>query len=407
MIWIWFGLDGTGIQASSDFHWFLGPMLMIAFAFLGNTLFLTILVSMLSNTFSMIVSNAVQEIQYRRTVLTFEGVKSDAIFAYMPPFNILALVVMLPLKVILSPRRFHTVNVAVIRILNLPLLLAISWYERRTLWISERKRRTAARRAPMTINWRAPGGPRAAGLGLWGRTMCFWDYFGRFSVHGDLQAVFDHEPPQSVLDAIAEEDDSEIAPDGLGKALLADFKSQFTEPGTVSTDEDSSKNRQDQLDGTGTGGPSKSKATGPPSSFRRRARRKDSKSSESLRHEFATSDEDDDSEREENRQTRPRPTHQPGTTEHQPPPSSNHQHQPTSHPRSSAATNRGARPKKRPERKDSIIDYGDGGDAVLYEANERLRRLETGLSRVEEMLGQILEQGILANADADADQETG
>lgn len=29
MVWIWFGLDGTGIQESPDFHWFLGPALMI------------------------------------------------------------------------------------------------------------------------------------------------------------------------------------------------------------------------------------------------------------------------------------------------------------------------------------------------------------------------------------------
>ena len=39
MLWVWFGLDGTGIQRSVDFHWLLGPILMVAFAFLGNTLF--------------------------------------------------------------------------------------------------------------------------------------------------------------------------------------------------------------------------------------------------------------------------------------------------------------------------------------------------------------------------------
>jgi hypothetical protein len=37
MLWVWFGLDGTGIQRSVDFHWLLGPILMVAFAFLGNT----------------------------------------------------------------------------------------------------------------------------------------------------------------------------------------------------------------------------------------------------------------------------------------------------------------------------------------------------------------------------------
>ncbi|MCJ1473583.1 hypothetical protein MMC13_002234 [Lambiella insularis] len=172
MLWVWFGLDATGIQRSVDFHWLLGPILMVTFAFLGNTLFLTILVSMLTNTFSNIVSNANAEVQFRRAVLTFEGVKSDAIFAYLPPFNIGALVILLPLKFVVSPRWFHKVNVAIVRTLNAPLLLAIGFYERKHLWaVANRKmsRQSKARKAS------------------------FWD-FSRFTAHGDIEAVFENEP---------------------------------------------------------------------------------------------------------------------------------------------------------------------------------------------------------------------
>ena len=126
MLWVWFGLDGTGIQKSITFHWLIGPTLMVTFAFLGNTLFLTILVAMLSSTFSKIAGNAAAEIQFRRAVLTFEGVKSDAIFAYQPPFNLLALFMMLPLKFIVSPRWFHKINVTAVRTINAPLLILIS-----------------------------------------------------------------------------------------------------------------------------------------------------------------------------------------------------------------------------------------------------------------------------------------
>jgi len=77
---------------------------MVCFAFLGNTLFLTILVAMLSNTYTTLANNATAEIQFRRAVLTFEGVKSDSLFAYRPPLNFLALITLLPLKFILSPR---------------------------------------------------------------------------------------------------------------------------------------------------------------------------------------------------------------------------------------------------------------------------------------------------------------
>ncbi|TVY30481.1 hypothetical protein LHYA1_G000520 [Lachnellula hyalina] len=190
MLWVWFGLDGTGIQKSTDFHWLLGPILMVAFAFLGNTLFLTILVSMLSTTFSNIVSNATAEIQFRRSVLTLEGVKSDAIFAYAPPFNILALLILLPLKFVVTPRWFHKVNVAAVRILNAPILLIIGIMERRVLW--------SGARHPLEAHEQLPKTPNRAGL---------WDFSRSFSVHGDIQAVFDSEPPEEIEDEIAGDDD--------------------------------------------------------------------------------------------------------------------------------------------------------------------------------------------------------
>ena len=189
MLWIWFGLDGTGIARSVDFHWLLGPILMVTFAFLGNTLFLTILVSMLSNTFAGIVSNASAEIQYRRAVLTLEGVKSDAIFAYQPPFNIAALVFLLPLKFFVSPRWFHKVNVAAVRSLNAPLLLIIGYLERRALWAGSRRSVFSPRR---TRGW-----------------FRLRDISRGFSLHGDIQAVFDSAPPETTQDEINDTDDLE------------------------------------------------------------------------------------------------------------------------------------------------------------------------------------------------------
>ncbi|KAK0308844.1 hypothetical protein LTR01_004723 [Friedmanniomyces endolithicus] len=182
MLWIWFGLDGTGIQRSAEMHWLLGPTLMITFAFLGNTLFLTILVAMLSNTYTNLAQNATAEIQFRRAVLTFEGVKSDAIFAYRPPFNVLALLILLPLKWVLSPRWFHKVNITAVRVLNAPILLIVSIYERRYLW-----RRNRMLSPPRKHTW-----------------LTMWQHFG---AHGDLQAVFETEPPQSVIDEMDDIDD--------------------------------------------------------------------------------------------------------------------------------------------------------------------------------------------------------
>jgi hypothetical protein len=185
MLWIWFGLDGTGIQRSVDFHLILGPILMVTFAFLGNTLFLTILVSMLSNTFSKLVADATAEIQFRRAVLTFEGVKSDAIFAYRPPFNILALIILVPLRFCVTPRWFHKIHITAARVLNLPILLIINTYERKYLW----KTKTYQPGAPIK------------------RSKSNFFSFSHFSVHGDIQAVFDAEPPDAVLKELEEEDE--------------------------------------------------------------------------------------------------------------------------------------------------------------------------------------------------------
>jgi len=329
MVWIWFGLDGTGIQESPDFHWLLGPTLMILFAFLGNTLFLTILVSMLSNTFSLIAANTTAEIQFRRAVLTFEGVKSDAIFAYMPPFNILSLIFILPMKLILSDRGFHKLNVYATRTLNAPLLLFISLWERRTLWRQHTK--THYLHSIGSIDWKRAGGPKPVGVGAWAQTMTFWD-FSRLSVHGDIQAVFETEPPQSVLDEIAEEDDlHHQAPNKAVDALDDQFPTAA-----------SPKHSPDHS-------PSRSKAKHPPAKL---VRRRMSSIDVDLMLEFKPLGDEEDI-----------------------------RHAQQSGPHGST--------KKPGARMDSIVDYGPSGSS-MDEANTRLHKLEAAVSRIEEMLTKLL-----------------
>jgi len=134
---------------------------------------------MLTNTFSKIVEDATAEIRFRRAVLNFEGVKRDSIFAYHPIFIILALLVLLPLKFLLSSQWFHKVNVATIRLLNAPILLFIRVYERNRLWQA----------------------PRFGFMDLFS----FWNFPG-FSADGNTQAVFNVDPPQAIVDNIEEID---------------------------------------------------------------------------------------------------------------------------------------------------------------------------------------------------------
>ncbi|CCM01811.1 uncharacterized protein FIBRA_03879 [Fibroporia radiculosa] len=135
MLDLWFGLDASGFENAMEFHPVFGPIIMVAYACLSNTLLLTVLVSILSNTFATINDDATAEASYvssdspnhRRDLCS---VKADPLFSYQPPINLIALCVMLPASYLLSPRWFHKVNVFMIRLTSFPLLLLIAWYER-------------------------------------------------------------------------------------------------------------------------------------------------------------------------------------------------------------------------------------------------------------------------------------
>ncbi|KAG9050438.1 hypothetical protein FS837_005511 [Tulasnella sp. UAMH 9824] len=130
MLDLYFGLDASGFDRATTFHPVFGPVLMIVYACLSNTLLLTVLVAILSNTFSTISEDALAESMFRKAVTTIEGVKADALFSYQPPLNLFAFIVMLPLSYVLSKRWFHKVNVFMIRVTSLPILLLIAVYER-------------------------------------------------------------------------------------------------------------------------------------------------------------------------------------------------------------------------------------------------------------------------------------
>jgi hypothetical protein len=130
MIDIWFGLDAAGFEKAPDFDKTFGPVLMVTYACLSNTLLLTVLVSILSHTFSTISEDAAAEAMFRRAVSTIEGVKADSLFSYQPPVNLFALWILLPASYVLTPRWFHKVNVFMIRLTNFPILITIALYER-------------------------------------------------------------------------------------------------------------------------------------------------------------------------------------------------------------------------------------------------------------------------------------
>ncbi|KAI0661788.1 hypothetical protein C8Q70DRAFT_910386 [Cubamyces menziesii] len=129
MVQIWFGNTYLSFAQAESFHPLFGPVLMTMFAALSNTLLLTILISILSNTFARIDANAKQEYLFQYAITTIEGVK-DTLFSYQPPFNLLAFIVLWPLSFVLSPRALHSTNVFLIKVTSFPQLIVIAIYER-------------------------------------------------------------------------------------------------------------------------------------------------------------------------------------------------------------------------------------------------------------------------------------
>lgn len=130
MVQIWFGNTYLSFGQAASFHPIFGPILMTGFAALSSTLLLTILISILSNTFARIDANATQEYLFQFAIATIEGVKSDALFSYQPPFNLLAFAILWPASWFVSPRTLHSANVFLIRFTSFPILVTISIYER-------------------------------------------------------------------------------------------------------------------------------------------------------------------------------------------------------------------------------------------------------------------------------------
>ncbi|KIR25457.1 nonselective cation channel [Cryptococcus deuterogattii LA55] len=144
MAQIWFGSSYLGFSASESFHPIFGPIVLISYAALCNVLLITMLIAILSNKFAAINQNAQREHLFQRVVKTVEGVKTDALFSYLPPINILAFAILVPLSWTVSPRTLHRINVFAIRLTSFPILIAISAYERYSYQAKQRVIRLGA-----------------------------------------------------------------------------------------------------------------------------------------------------------------------------------------------------------------------------------------------------------------------
>ena len=110
----------------------LGKTILTLFLFICHFLIVTILITVLTNSFMAIVQNANEEHQFVFAVNTISMVKSDALFSYVAPTNVIAWI-LAPLRFALPFRQFVRINRTVIKVTHFPILFLIYAYERTIL----------------------------------------------------------------------------------------------------------------------------------------------------------------------------------------------------------------------------------------------------------------------------------
>ncbi|KAH7035605.1 uncharacterized protein B0I36DRAFT_238609 [Microdochium trichocladiopsis] len=107
----------------------LGKALLVIFLIICHFVIVTVLITVLTNSFMRIASNAKEEHQFLFAINTISMVKNDSLFSYIAPSNILAWMLM-PLRYVMPIRQFVMLNRNVIKATHFPLLFGIFFYER-------------------------------------------------------------------------------------------------------------------------------------------------------------------------------------------------------------------------------------------------------------------------------------
>ncbi|KAI0482477.1 hypothetical protein GGR56DRAFT_685219 [Xylariaceae sp. FL0804] len=108
---------------------FMGRTLLVFFLIICHFLVVTILITVLTNSFMAIASNAKEEHQFLFAINTISMVKNDALFSYLPPSNIFAWILM-PFRYVMPIRQFVILNRWVIKLTHWPFLFCIFVYEK-------------------------------------------------------------------------------------------------------------------------------------------------------------------------------------------------------------------------------------------------------------------------------------
>lgn len=129
LVRVFFGSSGNGFDAADKISPIFGPPLMLVFVLLTNVLLITVMVSILSQKFSIMMHNAREEY-----VLMFSSNVADAISTsdrvtyFYPPLNLIA-IMLRPMRLLLDHDEYRRLRIRVLKITHAPLAVAVYIYE--------------------------------------------------------------------------------------------------------------------------------------------------------------------------------------------------------------------------------------------------------------------------------------
>ncbi|GKT45599.1 calcium channel YVC1 [Colletotrichum spaethianum] len=122
------GFTPAAWEVWPGYNW-LERGLMAFFLIICHFVVVTILITVLTNSFMKIASNAREEHQFLFAINTISMVKNDALFSYVAPGNIFAWLLM-PMRYCMPLKQFVKLNRTIIKATHFPLLFIIFLYEK-------------------------------------------------------------------------------------------------------------------------------------------------------------------------------------------------------------------------------------------------------------------------------------
>ncbi|RCI10409.1 hypothetical protein L249_4354 [Ophiocordyceps polyrhachis-furcata BCC 54312] len=127
---IFFGSSSVGLDIMTQIDPIFGPPLMLIFVTLTSILLMGSLTGMLSNSFSRVITHAKEEYLYVYSVYVLEASTSNRLTHFYPPFNLVALVIFRPLRLVFArDDKFRVGRIVLLKMTHLPVVAAIQLYE--------------------------------------------------------------------------------------------------------------------------------------------------------------------------------------------------------------------------------------------------------------------------------------